>query len=124
MARIVVVGDQDHVGSAQEFAVLLPPLPRSAAAARCGQAPRPHQIGFTLAFNDDDRSVGGDRFDKLSQAIRNDWHTVDVPNSLARLIGVRTLLSERLFPLAVLYNEGPICILMLDALDDEGDRAI
>src|SRR5262249_41545637 len=61
---------------------------------------------------------------QFGQRIRYDRHAFGVPNPFTGPIRIRPFLAERLLALVVLYNEGPICILMLDALDDEGERAI
>ena len=47
-----------------------------------------------------------------------------MPNPFAQSIGVGTLLSERLFPLAALHAEGAVRIHILNAFDDKSEFAV
>jgi hypothetical protein len=81
-------------------------------------------IDALLALNNEYRAPASDGRSHLGQRVRYDRHAFGVPNKFTGPIRIGTFLAERLLALVVLYNERPICILMLDALDDEGKRAI
>src|SRR6516164_6401855 len=121
---IVVVGDSDYIGTHEIFVELRVPLVRTPAIGGCGDAESAQSIGTLLALNDEYLAPANNGRSHFGQRVRYDRHASGVPNPFTGPIRVRPFLAERLFALVVLYNEGPICILMLDALDDKGERAI
>src|SRR5262249_48069148 len=84
----------------------------------------PERVGAPLPLNDGHRPPVGDGPHHLWQPIRHDRRAFGVPDPLARSIGVGTFLAERLLALAVLHDEGAVCLLKLDALNDEGERTV
>jgi hypothetical protein len=94
-----MIRHKDNIGTAQKFGVLWFPFACASRIACRSNIPRPKQIGFWFAFNNENRMIGGKCFDQFRQTINYDRDTLDVPYPLARTIRIGALLPIFLFGL-------------------------
>jgi hypothetical protein len=123
-ARIVVVGQDHHVGIAQIGGMLGAPLLGAARATGRRNIPGPQQVDLGLALDDQHGALERDRPDQLWESIRNRRHTVDIPDPFAGTIRIRSALTERLLVLAGFGEKRAIGgRLEFNALDHVDDGA-
>ena len=65
---VVVIGNKNNVCTAKKLSVFGLPLLRAAAIAGGRNTPRPKQIGLALAFDNENRMIGGNRLRSTAAA--------------------------------------------------------
>ena len=104
---VVVIGNENNISTAKKFSVSRLPF-LCAAAIACGRnTPRPKHIGLAFAFDNENRTITGNRLHQLRQPVRHNWDALDIPQPLARMLGIRAALSECFLTLSVFGENKP-----------------